>query len=292
MYTISLISNPNSALLNDRILSSVFKVFDKENDIKWLMPKVALEFEVSKYPEHFKKVWEDLQSLQIDLAIQNSTGRKKRVLIADMDSTIIHQECIDELASEYGVGQAVSKITKKSMNGEITFEDSLRQRVSLLKGMKAQLIKKVLRKRITYASGANALVKTMKFNGCYTAIVSGGFTDFSKIIGERLGFDENIANELLLDNGTLNGFVKEPILGKSSKVLAMKNISTKLGIEYRDFLAVGDGANDIEMLKLAGLGVALHAKKVVKEAIDVKINFGDLTSLLFLQGYSANEFSV
>ena len=203
-------------------------MFDKENDVKWLMPKVALEFEVSKYPEHFKKVWEDLQSSQIDLVIQNSTGRKKRVLIADMDSTIIHQECIDELASEYGVGQAVSEITRRSMNGEISFQNALRERVKLLKGMKVNLIDKVLREKITYMAGAEVLINTMKNNGCYTAIVSGRFTAFSKVISGKLGFDESIANKLLHSDGILTGFVQEPILGESSKVHALKAISKKL----------------------------------------------------------------
>ena len=207
-----------------------------------------------------------------------------------MDSTIIHQECIDELALEYGVGQEVSEITKRSMNGEITFESSLRERVKLLKGMKIDLIEKVLKEKITYMAGAEVLIKTMKYNGCYTALVSGGFTAFSKAVSDKLGFDESIANILLENNGILNGFVQEPILGESSKVDVLKAISSKLGIDFQDFIAVGDGANDIGMLELAGLGVALHAKKIVQEATNIKINFGDLTSLLFLQGYTESEF--
>lgn len=290
MYTVSIISNPYSTRLDDQIISRVSQAFDNINDFKWLMPKVALEFEISKYPKDIKEIWVDLQSLKIDLAIQQSIGRKKKVLLADMDSTIIYQECIDELALEYGVGQAVSEITRRSMNGEISFQNSLRERVKLLKGMKVNLIDKVLREKITYMAGAEVLINTMKNNGCYTAIVSGGFTAFSNVISDKLGFDESIANKLLHSDGILTGFVQEPILGESSKVHALKAISKKLGVDCQDFIAVGDGANDIGMLELAGLGVALHAKKIVQEVTNIKINFGDLTSLLFLQGYTESEF--
>jgi phosphoserine phosphatase len=290
MYTVSIISNPDFTRLDEQIILRVSKAFGKINDFKWLMSKVALEFEIPKYPKNIEEIWAELQNLEIDLAIQKSIGRKKRVLVADMDSTIIHQECIDELASEYGVGQAVSEITKRSMNGEISFENSLRERVKLLKGMKIDIIDKVLKEKITYRAGAEVLINTMKNNGCYTAIVSGGFTAFSKVISDTLGFNESIANKLLKSDGIFTGFVQEPILGESSKVHALRAISKKLGVDFQDFIAVGDGANDIGMLDLAGLGVALHAKKIVQEVTNIKINFGDLTSLLFLQGYTESEF--
>lgn len=255
------------------------------------MPKVAAEFEIPVVPVYFEEVWRAYQNKEIDLTIQRSIGRKKKVLIADMDSTMIHQECIDELAFVYEVGEEVSNITQKSMNGDIGFEDALRERVALLKGMKTSAVEEVLKNRISLVPGGKFLVNTMRHSGCYTALVSGGFTLFANFIGHELGFNEVRANELLFDYGVLSGLVKEPILGKSSKLTALTEISRLLGINTTDCIAVGDGANDITMLSAAGLGVAFHAKPIVQKVADVKINFGDLTSLLFLQGYTVDDFS-
>ena len=255
------------------------------------MPKVAAEFEIPVVPVYFEEVWRAYQNKEIDLTIQRSIGRKKKVLIADMDSTMIHQECIDELAFVYEVGEKVSDITQKSMNGDIGFEDALRERVALLKGMKTSAVEEVLKNRISLVPGGKFLVNTMRHSGCYTALVSGGFTLFANFIGHELGFNEVRANELLFDCGVLSGLVKEPILGKSSKLTALTEISRLLGINTADCIAVGDGANDITMLSAAGLGVAFHAKPIVQKVADVKINFGDLTSLLFLQGYTVDDFS-
>ena len=291
MYTVSIISNPNVSLLDLGVIKNILNSFENSKNFKWLMPKVAAEFEIPVVPVYFEEVWRAYQNKEIDLTIQRSIGRKKKVLIADMDSTMIHQECIDELAFVYEVGEEVSNITQKSMNGDIGFEDALRERVALLKGMKTSAVEEVLKNRISLVPGGKFLVNTMRHSGCYTALVSGGFTLFANFIGHELGFNEVRANELLFDYGVLSGLVKEPILGKSSKLTALTEISRLLGINTADCIAVGDGANDITMLSAAGLGVAFHAKPIVQEVADVKINFGDLTSLLFLQGYTVDEFS-
>lgn len=291
MYTVSIISNPNVSLLDLGVIKNILNSFENSKNFKWLMPKVAAEFEIPVVPVYFEEVWRAYQNKEIDLTVQRSIGRKKKVLIADMDSTMIHQECIDELAFVYEVGEKVSDITQKSMNGDIGFEDALRERVALLKGMKTSAVEEVLKNRISLVPGGKFLVNTMRHSGCYTALVSGGFTLFANFIGHELGFNEVRANELLFDYGVLSGLVKEPILGKSSKLTALTEISRLLGINTADCIAVGDGANDITMLSAAGLGVAFHAKPIVQKVADVKINFGDLTSLLFLQGYTVDEFS-
>jgi phosphoserine phosphatase len=207
-----------------------------------------------------------------------------------MDSTMIEQECIDELADEAGVGAYVADITKRAMNGELDFDAALKERVGLLKGLSAKVIDEVIRDRITLMSGGKTLLATMKANGAHCALVSGGFTAFTARIAEVLGFDENRANTLLIEGGKLTGEVALPILGKQAKVDALHEISARLGIAPAQVLAVGDGANDLGMLSLAGTGVALHAKPVVAAQCDVRVNHGDLTALLYLQGYAREEF--
>jgi phosphoserine phosphatase len=207
-----------------------------------------------------------------------------------MDSTMIRQECIDELAAEAGVGAHVAGITARAMNGELDFEDALIERVGLLKDLPEPIIEQVLDQRITYMPGGYELVNTMKANGGYAALVSGGFTAFTARVAAALGFDENRANTLLVENGKLTGDVARPILGKQAKVDALAEITTRLGIAEADVLAVGDGANDLGMLTRAGTGVALHAKPAVQAQCDIRINHGDLSALLFLQGYGRDAF--
>jgi len=207
-----------------------------------------------------------------------------------MDSTMIQQECIDELADEAGVGERVKDITARAMNGELDFEAALRERVGLLKGLPEAVIEKVLVERITLMPGGSVLLATMKANGAYAALVSGGFTAFTAQVASMLGFDENKANTLLHSDGVLTGEVGMPILGKQAKVDALEEITAKLGIAEVDVIAVGDGANDLGMLTRAGLGVALHAKPSVAAQCNVRINFGDLTALLYVQGYAQKDF--
>jgi len=229
-------------------------------------------------------------NLPIDLIVQEQETRRKAFLIADMDSTMIGQECIDELADVVGLKDQVAAITARAMNGEIAFEPALRERVALLKGLPLSVVDDVIAKRITLTSGGPELIATMKAKGFYTALVSGGFTVFTGPIAARLGFDENRANVLLAEDGVLMGKVAEPILGKQAKVDAVIDICERLGISTENVLAVGDGANDLGMINLAGSGVALHAKPTVAAQARMRIDHGDLTALLYLQGYRKTDF--
>jgi len=222
--------------------------------------------------------------------VQPALGRRKRLLLADMDSTMIEQECIDELAAEAGVGPYVAAITARAMNGELDFEAALRERVALLKGLSETVIGQVLRDRITLRAGGRQLVATMRAGGARAALVSGGFTAFTGPVAAALGFDENRANVLQMAAGALTGTVAEPILGRDAKVRALHEISAAMGISPAEAMAVGDGANDLGMLGLAGAGVALHAKPSVAAQCQIRINHGDLTALLFIQGYSREDF--
>jgi len=213
------------------------------------------------------------------------------MLLADMDSTMIQQECIDELADEAGVGAHVAGITARAMNGELDFEAALKERVGLLKGLPTATIQAVIDTRITFMPGGKALLATMKANGAYAALVSGGFTAFTGHVAGAWGFDEHRANTLLTDGDALSGDVGLPLLGKAAKVDALNSITATRGITPADVLAVGDGANDLGMLTLAGMGVALHAKPSVQAECDIRINHGDLTALLYLQGYTKAEFA-
>lgn len=231
-----------------------------------------------------------LAGKQVDHAVQQMQFRRKKALIADMDSTMIGQECIDELAAEAGFGNEVAAITARAMNGEIDFEPALRERVALLKGLPLSVIDLVLKTRITLTPGARELIATTKAQGGHTLLVSGGFTRFTGPVSEMAGFDQHRANVLDDDGNVLLGTVREPILGRQAKIETLQSVAAEKGLSPHDFIAVGDGANDLGMLSLAGAGVALHAKPVVAEQADIRIDHGDLTALLYLQGYRQNEF--
>lgn len=289
MFIVTLLTNPERPMLDRAAVESLRNAWGG-GDAVWLDPGVAAEFAVQVMPENRWQVWQDFQGLGVDLVVQAAEGRAKKMLLADMDSTMIQQECIDELADEAGVGAYVADITKRAMNGELDFESALRERVGLLKGLPVSVIDQVIRDRITLMPGGPVLLATMKANGGHAALVSGGFTAFTGAIAARLGFDENRANTLLHADGKLTGQVAEPILGKQAKVDALEQITARLGLTEADVLAVGDGANDLGMLKRAGAGVALHAKPVVAAECDIRINHGDLTALLYIQGYAAEDF--
>ncbi len=255
----------------------------------WLAPAEALEVVDFAGRDGFVG-W--LAGRPIDWAIVPARNRRKRLLIADMDSTMIRQECIDELGVVAGVGERVKDITARAMRGELDFEAALRERVGLLAGLDAAIIGQIIRERITFMPGGATLVATMKAHGAHTALVSGGFRQFTSAVASKLGFDEDQANDLIIRDGKLAGTVGEPILGQAAKVEALNRIVTARDITPADVLAVGDGANDIPMLLAAGMGVALHAKPRVQEKARLRINHGDLTALLYLQGYEKADFAL
>ncbi|KMW58925.1 Phosphoserine phosphatase [Candidatus Rhodobacter oscarellae] len=290
MFVITLIADPQRRNLDPALPTSLRNAWGG-GDVTWLSPDEAAEFPVERLPGNFWTAWEDCRELGVDMVPVPAENRRKRLLLADMDSTLIQQECIDELAAEAGFGEQVSAITARAMNGELDFEQAIDERVGLLAGLPVDVITKVLAERITYMPGGKTLVATMKASGAYCALVSGGFTEFTGPVATHLGMDEHRANVLLRDGAVLSGAVQHPILGRAAKVEALDQISAKQGITVQDAIAVGDGANDLGMLGRAGMGVALHAKPAVAAQCDIRINYGDLTALLYLQGYNRDEFS-
>jgi phosphoserine phosphatase len=228
----------------------------------------------------------------VDIVVQAIAHRKKKLFLADMDSTMIGQECIDELADYAGLKAHVAAITERAMRGEIAFEPALRERVALLKGLKVSVIDEVLRERIKLTPGARTLVGTMRANGAHTALVSGGFTLFTDRVAAMIGFHQSRANSLtVIDGRTLAGTVAEPIFGRDGKRAALLELRRELDLKPEETMAVGDGANDLDMIVEAGLGVAYHAKPKVAEAAAARIDHADLTALLYVQGYRQEEFA-
>lgn len=289
MFIATLLCNPANPVLDPALPDSLRNAWGG-GTVAWLAPGIAAEFPLAEMPGNRWDVWADLQDSGVDLVVQPQEGRRKKMLLADMDSTMIQQECIDELAEEAGVGSRVKEITARAMNGELDFEGALIERVGLLKDLPETVIAKVLKERITLMPGGPQLLATMKSAGAYAALVSGGFTAFTAQVAAELGFDENRANTLLVRDGKLTGEAARPILGREAKVEALEQITARLGISEADVMAVGDGANDLGMLKRAGAGVALHAKPSVAAECDIRINHGDLTALLYIQGYARDEF--
>ncbi|MGE6785458.1 phosphoserine phosphatase SerB [Ensifer adhaerens] len=288
----TLIANPSNPVLTPALAEAAADAV-KAFALYWLADGVACDIALldGTDPDAAETLLRGvIGNAAIDVAVQYAESRRKKLLIADMDSTMIGQECIDELAAEVGLKDKVAAITARAMNGEIAFEPALIERVALLKGLPLGVVDEVISKRITLTPGGKQLIATMKSKGHYTALVSGGFTVFTGAIAEMLDFDENRANTLLAEDGILTGEVASPILGKQAKVDALIDIAGRLGIAADEALAVGDGANDLGMIQLAGTGVALHAKPVVAEQAKVRIDHGDLTALLYLQGYRKTDF--
>ena len=291
-FVATLVANPSNPVLTTALAEEAAAAVDASG-LYWLADGVACDIALK---DGANPDWQEallrgvVGDAPIDVIVQNAETRRKKLLIADMDSTMIGQECIDELAAEVGLKDKVAAITARAMNGEIAFEPALTERVALLKGLPLSVVGDVIEKRITLTPGGPELVATMKAKGYYTALVSGGFTVFTGPIAATLGFNENRANILLEKDGHLTGAVAEPILGKQAKVDALVDITTRLGISTADALAVGDGANDLGMLHLAGAGVALHAKPMVSAQVKIRIDHADLTALLYIQGYRKTDF--
>lgn len=227
----------------------------------------------------------------VDVIVQPAAHRSKRLLIADMDSTIIGQECIDELADFAGLKAEISAITERAMRGELDFEAALIERVAMLKGLPERTLDECFRSRITLNPGARTLVETMNRLGAMTVLVSGGFTYFVDRIARLAGFQQHQANELLIEGGALTGAVRKPILGREAKEAALRRFAKAGSIKLSETLAVGDGANDLDMISAAGLGVAFHAKPKIAAAADASIRHADLTALLYAQGVTQESFA-
>lgn len=265
---------------------------------RWLKDNEAWEALVAAADDHdlaplARRIGRALAPRPIDVNLVHGdpANRRKKLLVADMDSTIIGQECIDELADVLGIKPRVSAITARAMRGEIAFESALRERVALLAGLDVREIERAVAERISANPGAGTLVATMKAQGAHCALVSGGFTLFTSRVAGALGFDSDHANQLVVEGGRLAGRVAEPVLGREAKRATLIALMERLDLAPADTMAVGDGANDLAMLEAAGLGVAFRAKPAVSAIADARIDHGDLTALLYLQGYRESEFA-
>ncbi|WP_137130184.1 phosphoserine phosphatase SerB [Rhizobium sp. FY34] len=288
----TLIAHPSNPVLDGKLGERAAQAVNASG-LYWLADGIACDVALRNEAEAAASeagLRAAIGDLPIDVVVQDVETRRKKLLIADMDSTMIGQECIDELADVVGLKEKVSAITARAMNGEIAFEPALRERVALLKGLPIGVVDEVIEKRITLTSGGPTLIATMRAKGFHTALVSGGFTVFTSRIAAMLGFHEDRANILLEQDGVLTGDVAEPILGKQAKVDALLDIAALLGISPQDAMAVGDGANDLGMIGIAGAGVALHAKPSVAAQAKIRIDHADLTALLYIQGYRKTDF--
>lgn len=294
-HVLSLIAPASKALLTASDVDRARRALDlagaNTGSPEWLSAEEACEIHFDGARDHaLAGIRSALDGRPVDANIVPVAFRRKRLLVADMDSTLIQQECIDELAAEIGVGERVAAITERAMRGEIAFEPALRERVTLLKGLAVEVAAKVLAERIAITPGAFTLVATMRANGAFAALVSGGFTIFAEPVGKRLGFDEHRANRLQYESGVFTGVVAEPILGSAAKEEALLELTCRLRLDPAETLAVGDGANDLGMIRLAGLGVAYRAKPALRAAAAAMIDYADLTGLLYLQGFHRDEF--
>ena len=287
----TLIADPGSVHLSDARIARLAQGVGGFDSWRWLDEGVAADLAFTAPLVAVRAALAAaLAGEPVDVIVQSAAHREKRLLVADMDSTLIGQECVDELAAYAGVGERVSAITERAMRGEIAFEPALRERVKLLAGLSESVIADVLRDRITINPGARTLVQTMRARGAYIAVVSGGFRQFTRAVSARLGADEDRANILAIEGGKLTGKVIEPILGHDAKLGALKEIAAAKGLAIAETLAVGDGANDLAMLQAAGLGVAYRAKPKVAANADARIDHADLSALLYAQGIERKHF--
>jgi phosphoserine phosphatase len=294
-HVATLISNPTRPTVVTALVDAARAELPGAGKPQWLAQNIAADIPFTAPPGTETRAIADMLRERfpdgIDVVVQPVAGRRKALFLADMDSTMIGQECIDELADLVNLKPHVAAITERAMRGEIAFEPALRERVSLLKGLPATVIDDVIRDRIRLTPGARTLVMTMRANGAYTCLVSGGFKSFTDRIAATIGFDENRSNVLEVGaDGKLVGLVREPIFGRDAKLRTLRDLCAQHGVAKEATLVTGDGANDLSMIQEAGLGVAYHAKPAVAAAAHARIDHGDLTALLYLQGYRREEF--
>ncbi|MEE8364435.1 MAG: phosphoserine phosphatase SerB [Gammaproteobacteria bacterium] len=292
-YALTLIGNAESAPLDPVHIEQVFQCLDLPAETDWLAEREACDLFIDSRLSTeaiTRKARDVLAGSSIDAVCTLVKGRRKKLLISDMDSTVIDQECIDELADAIGLGLQIREITASVIRGDISFSEALRKRLGLMKGMDKKILENVYEQRISLKTGARTLVQTMRHHGAYCILVSGGFTYFTSRIAARLGFHDHQGNELIFHHGKLTGEVQNPILGSSSKLKTLITLCDEKSLTPSDVLAVGDGANDIKMIRAAGLGVAFHDTGNLRKQSRASIDYGDLTALLYIQGFRKSEF--
>jgi phosphoserine phosphatase len=291
-HVATLVSNPVRPAIDAAAIAKARALLPNAISETVLKPGIAADIFFAPGPDAQERELSDLvraalTPAPIDVVVQETKYRRKKLFVADMDSTMIDQECIDELADYAGLKAHVAAITERAMRGELPFEPALRERVALLKDLPLSVIEETIRAKITLAAGGRELIATLKAHGVYTCLVSGGFTLFTNVIAEKLGFDENRANELLIENGKLSGKVREPILGRAAKLATLQELTGRLGIRMEETIAIGDGANDLDMITASGLGVAIHAKPAVAAAAQARLDHADLSAILYCAGFGA-----
>jgi len=287
MPVLCLIANPIDSELDPKLAEAVVR--EVGGELNWLNHSIACEIIEPKSTDALAIAREIIANRAVDAALVPTEHRRKQILVADMDSTMINEECIDELAAALGIKDQVSEITDRAMRGELDFGQALDTRVALLRGLERKVIEEIRRENITLAPGGRALIQTMKEYGAYTSLVSGGFTFFADYFGKRIGFHEAIANVLEFDGDALTGTVTKPIVDKNTKRERLEALAAERNVPLSQTIAVGDGANDLDMIRIAGFGVALHAKPAVAAEAGIRIDHGDLTALLYLQGFTDED---
>jgi phosphoserine phosphatase len=293
-HVLTLIANPDKAVLQDSTVEAAEVALSESGarvgSCRWLASDTAcdLDFHAPDPAGAEQAVRRAMGALPVDLVVQPQHGRQKKLLVADLESTVIENEMLDEVAARAGIAQRVAPITARAMRGEIGFADALRERVALLEGLPAAVLADACG-AIRVSPGARALVATMRTTGAYAVLVSGGLDPFASYVQDLLGFDEAVANKPEVSASRLTGRVLDPLLDGEGKAAALRRLAETRAVALAETLAVGDGANDVAMVAAAGLGVAYHAKPILREAARVSIDHGDLTALLYAQGFGANQ---